>query len=89
MQCAPVEHAEEMEYEVPWSLKAVESTAETVDPMDRVTRKGPTLFFQRAAPDFTASTVSVMSCCVAHTCVSHTNGYATRMGMPHECVWRV
>ena len=33
-----VEHAEEMEYEAPWSLKAVVKTAETVEPIVRVTR---------------------------------------------------
>ena len=38
MQCAPVEHAEEIEYETPCSLNAVESTAETVEPIERVTR---------------------------------------------------
>ena len=38
MQCAPVEHADEIEYETPCSLKAVESTAETVEPIERVTR---------------------------------------------------
>jgi len=38
MQWAPVEHADEIEYEVPCSLKAVERTAETVEPIERVTR---------------------------------------------------
>ena len=46
---------------MPCSLKAVARTAETVDPMDLVTRKGPTLFFQRATCALTASTVSVIS----------------------------
>mmetsp|Transcript_22509 Transcript_22509/g.41928 ORF Transcript_22509/g.41928 Transcript_22509/m.41928 type:complete len:291 (-) Transcript_22509:264-1136(-) len=61
MQCAPVEHADEMDQEGPWSLKAVARTALTVDPMDLVTRNGPTLFFHRAPPPSTASTVSTMS----------------------------
>jgi hypothetical protein len=34
-----VEQAEEMVKEGPWSLKAVESTAEVVEPMDLVTLK--------------------------------------------------
>ena len=38
MQWAPVEHADEIEYETPCSLKAVESTADTVEPIERVTR---------------------------------------------------
>ena len=38
MQCAPVEHADEIEYETPCSLNAVDSTAETVEPIERVTR---------------------------------------------------
>jgi hypothetical protein len=58
MQCAPVEHADEIEYETPCSLKAVESTAETDEPIARVTRYGP---MRRFLPALTASTVSVMS----------------------------
>lgn len=42
MQCAPVEQADEMVNEGPWSLKAVERTAEVVEPIERVTRYGPT-----------------------------------------------
>ena len=38
MQWAPVEHADEMVKEGPWSLKAVERTAEVVEPIERVTR---------------------------------------------------
>ena len=38
MQWAPVEQADEMEKEGPCILKAVESTADTVEPMERVTR---------------------------------------------------
>ena len=38
MQCAPVEHAEEIEYETPCSLNCVASTADTDEPIVRVTR---------------------------------------------------
>ena len=38
MQWALVAHAEPIEYEVPWILKSVESTAETEEDMVRVTR---------------------------------------------------
>ena len=38
MQWAPVEHAEEMEKDGPCNLKLEERTAETVEPMVRVTR---------------------------------------------------
>jgi len=58
MQCAPVEHADEIEYETPCSLKAVESTAETVEPIERVTRYGP---IRRSFCASTASIVSMMS----------------------------
>ena len=58
MQWAPVEHADEIEYEMPLSLNAVVSTADTVLPMVRVTRYGPTRFI---LPDSTASTVSMIS----------------------------
>mmetsp|Transcript_58622 Transcript_58622/g.117744 ORF Transcript_58622/g.117744 Transcript_58622/m.117744 type:complete len:320 (-) Transcript_58622:15-974(-) len=44
MQCAPVEHADEIEYDMPCSLNAVVSTADTVLPMVLVTRYGPTPF---------------------------------------------
>ncbi len=37
MQWAPVEHADEMEKLIPWTLNAVTNTALTVDPMDLVT----------------------------------------------------
>merc|ERR1719183_735512 len=58
MQCAPVEHADEIEYEQPLSLKAVARTADTVEPIDRVTRYGPT---RRSFLAFTAWRVSSMS----------------------------
>lgn len=61
IQWAPVEHADEMEYDGPCVLNAVHNTAEHVDPMDRVTRNGPTLFFHRFPPSCTASTVSTIS----------------------------
>mmetsp|Transcript_10719 Transcript_10719/g.16266 ORF Transcript_10719/g.16266 Transcript_10719/m.16266 type:complete len:232 (+) Transcript_10719:786-1481(+) len=61
MQWAPVLQALEIEKLGPWSLKAVLRTALTVDPIERVTRKGPTLFFQRLAPLSTAATVSEIS----------------------------
>ena len=61
MQCAPVEHAEEMENDGPCILKEVDSTADTVEPIERVTRYGPTLLGQRGACDLTASTVSTTS----------------------------
>lgn len=61
MQWAPVLQAELMEYDGPCVLKAVARTAEQVEPMLRVTRKGPTLFFHRFPPSLTASTVSTMS----------------------------
>ena len=38
MECAPVEHADDTEYDSPCNLNAVASTADTVDPMVRVTR---------------------------------------------------
>mmetsp|Transcript_19643 Transcript_19643/g.63923 ORF Transcript_19643/g.63923 Transcript_19643/m.63923 type:complete len:258 (-) Transcript_19643:98-871(-) len=58
MQWAPVEHADEIEKDMPLSLKCVERTAETVEPMDRVTRYGPIL---RNLPSSTACMVSITS----------------------------
>mmetsp|Transcript_97784 Transcript_97784/g.237812 ORF Transcript_97784/g.237812 Transcript_97784/m.237812 type:complete len:342 (-) Transcript_97784:166-1191(-) len=61
MQWAPVEHAEEIEKDGPCSLKAEDSTAETVEPMVRVTRYGPTLDGHLFACASTAPTAWVTS----------------------------
>ena len=68
MQWAPVEHADEIEYEIPWSLNAVVSTADTVLPMVRVTRYGPTCFI---LPRSTALTVSMISGSDVPPCCAH------------------
>jgi len=77
MQWAPVEHADEMEKLIPWTLNAVARTALTVDPMDLVTRNGPTLFFH-LPPPLTASTVSTMSGMDVPPCprMAHTRGFS-------------
>merc|ERR1719222_982598 len=61
MQWALVEQADEIEKDGPWSLNSEESTADTVEPMVRVTRYGPTLLGHLFTCDSTMETLSVTS----------------------------